>query len=256
MKLANKVAVITGGAGPGGGGIGSTIAKAFLQEGANVSLNYLARNSEEKEKFQTEMEPFGDKVMITEGGDISKEETTNKLISNTIGEYGKIDILVNSAGISTPTLIHEMDLRTWNRMIEVNLTSVFLTTRLVVPYMIKNKFGRIINISSQVAQKGSVEHSHYAAAKAGVIGFTKSVALELGNYGITANCIAPPGPIETQLMNEVSETWKDNKKNELVIPRFGKVEEVAPTAVFLASDPDGNLYTGQTLGPNCGDVMF
>ncbi len=137
------------------------------------------------------MEPFGDKVMITEGGDISKEETTNKLISNTIGEYGKIDILVNSAGISTPTLIHEMDLRTWNRMIEVNLTSVFLTTRLVVPYMIKNKFGRIINISSQVAQKGSVEHSHYAAAKAGVIGFTKSVALELGNYGITANCIAP-----------------------------------------------------------------
>jgi 3-oxoacyl-[acyl-carrier protein] reductase len=193
-------------------------------------------------------------VIITEG-DISTEETVKKLVENTVEKYGKIDILVNSAGISTPTLINELDLSTWNRMIEVNLTSIFLTTRYTVPYMIKNKFGRIINISSQVGQKGSVEHSHYAAAKAGVIGFTKSIALELGRYNITANCIAP-GPIETQLMNEVSESWKENKKKELVIPRFGKVEEVAPTAVFLASEPDGNLYTGQTLGPNCGDVML
>ncbi|WP_413378051.1 SDR family NAD(P)-dependent oxidoreductase [Alkalihalobacillus sp. 1P02AB] len=252
MKLENKVAVITG-AGPGGG-IGFTIATAFLQEGANVSLNYLARNTEEKKEFQEEMTRYGDKVSITEG-DISKEETADLLILKTIEKYGKIDILVNSAGISTPTLVHEMDLSTWKRMIEVNLTSTFLTTRLTVPYMIESRFGRIINISSQVAQKGSVEHSHYAAAKAGVIGFTKSVALELGEYGITANCIAP-GPIETQLMNEVSQTWKENKKKELVIPRFGKVEEVAPTAVFLASEPDGNLFTGQTLGPNCGDVML
>ncbi len=200
------------------------------------------------------MNQYGDRVIITEG-DISKEDMVQTLISNTIENYGKIDILVNSAGISTPTPIHEMDALTWNRMIEVNLTSIFLTTRAAVPYMTENKFGRIINISSQVAQKGSVEHSHYAAAKAGVIGFTKSVALELGKYGITANCIAP-GPIETKLMNEVSDEWKENKQKELVIPRFGKVEEVAPTAVFLASEPDGNIYTGQTLGPNCGDVML
>ncbi|GGP07539.1 MULTISPECIES: SDR family NAD(P)-dependent oxidoreductase [Oceanobacillus] len=252
MKLKNKVAIITG-AGPGGG-IGYTIATSFLQEGAKVSINYLARNIEEKEAFKKEMNQYGDRVIITEG-DISKEDTAQTLISNTIENYGKIDVLVNSAGISTPTLIHKMDTLTWNRMIEVNLTSIFLTTRLTVPYMIKNKFGRIINISSQVAQKGSVEHSHYAAAKAGVIGFTKSVALELGKYGITANCIAP-GPIETQLMKEVSDEWKGNKQKELVIPRFGKVEEVAPTAVFLASEPDGNIYTGQTLGPNCGDVML
>ncbi len=248
MKLKDKVAIVTG------DGIGITIARAFLKEGANVSLNYLARNSEEKEKFQEEMSPYKEKVVITEG-DISKEETAEKLISNTIKKYGRVDILVNSAGISSPTLVHEMDYSTWSRMIQVNLTSVFLTTRLVVPHMIEHNFGRIINISSQVAQKGSVEHSHYSAAKAGVIGFTKSVAWELGQYGITANCIAP-GPIETQLMNEVSATWMENKKKELVIPRFGKVEEVAPTAVFLASDPDGNLYTGQTLGPNSGDVML
>ncbi len=252
MKLENKVAVITG-AGPGGG-IGYTIATAFLKEGAAVSLNYRSRSSEEKQEFEKEMNQYKDKVIITEG-DISKEETAKELILKTIETYGKIDILVNSAGISTPTLIHEMDLSTWNRMIDVNLTSTFLTTRLAVPYMMESEFGRIINISSQVAQKGSVEHCHYAAAKAGVIGFTKSLALELGRYGITANCIAP-GPILTQLMNEVSDTWKENKKRELAIPRFGKVDEVAPTAVFLASEPDGNLYTGQTLGPNCGDVML
>ncbi|MFD2658606.1 SDR family NAD(P)-dependent oxidoreductase [Gracilibacillus thailandensis] len=252
MKLENKVAVITG-AGPGRG-IGYTIATAFLQEGAKVSINYLSNNLDEKKKFKEEMDQYGEKVIITEG-DISKEKTAKELISKTIKKYGKVDILVNSAGISTPGLIHEMDLLTWNRMIDVNLTSIFLTTSLTIPHMIENKFGRIINISSQIAQKGSVEHGHYAAAKAGVIGFTKSAALELGKYGITANCIAP-GPVETQLMNEVSDAWKDNKKKELVIPRFGKVEEVAPTAVFLASDPDGNLYTGQTLGPNCGDVML
>lgn len=252
IKLKEKVAVITG-AGPVNG-IGITIARAFLEEGAKVSLNYLARDSEEKKEFEEEMSTYTGDVIITEG-DISKEETAESLIANTIKEYGKIDILVNSAGISTPTLINEMDVPTWNRMIEVNLTSVFLTTRLVVPYMIDKEFGRIINVSSQVAQKGSVEHSHYSAAKAGVIGFTKSIAWELGKYGITANCIAP-GPIETQLMSEVSATWMENKKKELVIPRFGKVEEVAPTAVFLASSPDGNIYTGQTLGPNSGDVML
>ncbi len=252
VKLKNKVAVITG-AGPGGG-IGYTIATTFLQEGAKVSLNYLARNFEEKKAFKNEMNKYGDNVFITEG-DITKEETSEKLISNTIEKYGKIDILVNSAGISTPALLQDMSVSNWDRMLDVNLKSVFLTTRLVVPTMISNGFGRIINISSQVGQKGSVEHCHYAAAKAGVIAFTKSVAMELGEYGITANCIAP-GPIETQLMGEVSEKWRREKIQELVIPRLGKVEEVAPTAVFLASSPDGNLYTGQTLGPNNGDVML
>lgn len=148
-----------------------------------------------------------------------------------------------------------MTVEMWDRMIEVDLRSVFLTTRYVVPHMIKQKSGRIINIASQLGQKGGVEMSHYAAAKAGVIGFTKSIALELGKYGITANCIAP-GPIETELVANIDPEWKENKKKELAIPRFGKVEEVAPTAVFLASDPDGNIYTGQTLGPNSGDVMI
>ena len=100
-----------------------------------------------------------------------------------------------------------------------------------------------------------MEHCHYAAAKAGVIGFTKSLAWEMGAYGITANCIAP-GPIETQLMGVVSDDWRQGKQAQLALPRFGTLEEVLPSAIFLASDPDGNLYTGQTLGPNLGDVML
>ena len=137
----------------------------------------------------------------------------------------------------------------------MNLNSVFLTCRYAVPHMIERKFGRIINIASQVGQKGSVEHCHYSAAKAGMIGFTKSLAREVGAYGITVNCVAP-GPIVTQLMGEVSEEWIRGKAAELVLPRFGEVEEVVPSAIFLASEPDGNLYTGQTLGPNLGDVML
>src|SRR5699024_1985605 len=104
-------------------------------------------------------------------------------------------------------------------------------------------------------QKGSIEHSHYAASKAGIIAFTKSIAIELGKYGITANCIAP-GPVNTQLMESIDQNWKDKKRKELILPKFGEVDEISPSAVFLASSPDGNLYTGQTLGPNSGDVML
>ncbi|MFB4168269.1 3-oxoacyl-ACP reductase family protein [Virgibacillus sp. JSM 102003] len=252
MKLEKKVAIITG-ASPGQG-IGRGIAMAYAKEGANLSLNYYGQDKEEIEVFKNELENYGVKVILTEG-DISKEETAERLISRTVDEFGQIDILVNNAGISSLSLVENMTTKTWDRMIEVNLRSVFLTTRQVVPYMISQKSGRIINISSQTAQKGAVKHCHYSAAKAGIIGFTKSLALELGQYGITANCIAP-GPIETQLMDTVEPEWKDKKLSELVIPRFGKVEEVVPTAILLASDPDGNIYTGQTLGPNSGDVMM
>ncbi|MEK5175437.1 3-oxoacyl-ACP reductase FabG [Bacillus sp. Gen3] len=252
MRLEGKVAVITG-AGPGNG-IGRAIALAFSKEGAKLSLNYLEGNNNDKATFYAELKDYETSVCVVEG-DISKEDTAKELIETTLEKYGRIDILVNNAGISTPALLKDMTVSNWDRMIEVNLRSVFLTTRFALPSMISQRFGRIINISSQVAQKGSIEHCHYAAAKAGIIGFTKSLAMEVGEYGITANCIAP-GPIMTQLMNEVSDNWRSKKMKELVIPRFGNPDEVAPTAVFLASSPDGNLYTGQTLGPNCGDVML
>lgn len=252
MRLKNKTAIITG-AGPGLG-MGRGFPEGFAREGANLSLNYYGQDRAEMEKFAQELQSYGVKVILTEG-DISQEEVAERLVRATMDEFGRIDILLNNAGISTTSLIQDMSVETWDRMIDVNLRSVFLTTRYTVPYMIRQKSGRIINIASQLGQKGGVKHAHYAAAKAGVIAFTKSIALELGSYGITANCIAP-GPIETQLMDTVDEEWKRQKKSELALPRFGQVEEVVPTAIFLASDPDGNIYTGQTLGPNSGDVML
>jgi len=143
----------------------------------------------------------------------------------------------------------------WDEMIRVNLRGTFLCCKYILPHMLENEFGRIINISSQLAQIGGIDLTHYCAAKAGVLGFTKSLAREVGDRGITVNCIAP-GPTETNLIKDLSDEWKTERKNELVIPRFGKPEEIAPTALFLVSEPDGNLYTGQTLGPNSGDVML
>lgn len=252
MKLKSKTAVITG-AGCGFG-MSSGFPFGFAREGADLVLNCYKQDQKKMKAFVEELESYGIQVCVIEG-DISRPETAKELINTAILKFGKIDILINNAGISEPVLLKDMSKEAWDRTIAVDLTSVYLTCHYVLPYMIERRYGRIINIASQVGQKGSVEHCHYSAAKAGVIGFTKSLAREVGKYGITANCIAP-GPIKTQLMGAVSEEWKKEKLRELIIPRFGEIEEVLPSAIFLASDPDGNLYTGQTLGPNLGDVLL
>lgn len=252
MKLKGKVAVITGAG--AGYGMSRGFPTIYAKEGADMVLNYFGDAVDRMEEFKAELESYGSRVIMLEG-DISKPKVAQELIETAIHEFGKIDILLNVAGISNPKLLVDMTIEDWNRMLEVDLTSSFLTCKYAVPYMIERRFGRIINLSSQIAQKGSVEHCHYSAAKAGLIGFTKSLARELGQYNITVNCIAP-GPIETQLMGVVSPEWRKQKEAELVLPRFGDLEEILPTAVFLAAEPDGNLYTGQTLGPNLGDVMM
>lgn len=251
-KLEGKVTVMTG-AGCGYG-MSSGFPGIFAKEGSHLVLNHYRQDPEGMKEFKEGLEACGVKVVLVEG-DISDESVAKKLIDTAVEEFGRIDVLINCAGISNPKLLTEITTEEWNRMIAVDLTSNYFTCKYAVPMMIKQKSGRIINIASQVGQKGSVEHCHYAAAKAGVIGFTKSLAREVGKYNITANCIAP-GPIETQLMGVVSDEWRKNKEAELVLPRFGELEEILPTAVFLAAEPDGNLYTGQTLGPNLGDVMF
>jgi 3-oxoacyl-[acyl-carrier protein] reductase len=162
--------------------------------------------------------------------------------------------LVNSAGILTESPLADMDLATWSQTLAVDLTGVFLCCREVLPGMLEHGSGRIINIASQLGIKGGHGLAHYAAAKAGVIALTKSLALEVSGRGVLVNAIAP-GPIETPMVAGITEDWKKAKRAELPLGRFGVPEEVAPTAVLLASDPGGNLYVGQTLGPNSGDVM-
>lgn len=249
-RLEGRTALITG----AGKGIGREIARLFAEEGADVCVNDL--NTEQGTDSLAEQcrENYGVRAISVEA-DVSQVEMVLELVNRTLEEFDHIDILVNNAGIITQSRLENMSVEMWDEMIAVDLRSVFLCTRAVLPSMIARQFGRIINVASQLGQKGGVELTHYSAAKAGVIGFTKALALEVGEYGITANCIAP-GPIDTDLMADLSEEWKAEKRRELPISRFGKVEEVAPTAVMLAAEPDGNIYTGQTLGPNSGDVML
>ena len=232
-SVGGRGVVVTGGS----SGIGRAIAEAFEANGDRVIV--LDRSG------------AGEEVISV---DVSQEDSVRVAFATARERLGTIDILVNSAGLLTESPMQDMTLQMWNETLSVDLTGVFLCCREVVGEMRQQKWGRIINIASQLAVKGGVGLSHYAAAKAGVVAFTKSLALEVASDNVLVNSIAP-GPIETPLVEGISEEWKRAKRSELPLGRFGRVEEVAPTALLLASEPGGNLYVGQTLGPNSGDVM-
>ncbi|RTM10167.1 MAG: SDR family oxidoreductase [Hyphomicrobiales bacterium] len=246
-RLAGKKALVTGGA----RGIGGAIATAFAREGADVAV--LDLKIEAAEARTAELAPFGVKTFAV-AADVSDEAQVEAAVRKVEGALGRIDILVNNAGIDTTSVVAEMGTAMWDQMMAVNLRSVFLCTRAVLKPMIARKFGRIINIASQLGHKGAPEMAHYAAAKAGVIGFTRSLAYEVARDGITVNAICP-GPIETELFKALPEEWKKRKLGELPIGRAGHVDEIAPTAVLLASE-EGAYYIGATMNPNGGDVML
>src|SRR5690348_6085226 len=176
------------------------------------------------------------------------------MVERTLDEFGRIDILVNNAGIDTVSTVVEMPLAMWQEMLDVNLTSLFLCTRAVLPTMVEQRSGRIINIGSQLGLEGTDRMVHYCAAKAGVHGFTKALAYEVAPYNINVNAIAP-GPIQTPLLGTIPEDWLEKKRATIPLGRFGRVEEITPTAVLLASD-GGSYYTGATLNVSGGDVMY
>lgn len=240
--LTGRCALVVGGA----GGIGGGIAEAFLAEGAKVVIADF--NEEVTASRAKEIGSLG--VAI----DVTNEASVKAGVEKATQLLGQIDILVNSAGIATQAPVVDMTLELWNETIAVDLSGVFLVTHHVLPQMLERSDGRIINVASQLGIKGASSLSHYAAAKAGVIAFTKSLALEVSANGVLVNAIAP-GPVYTQMVAGIDEEWKRSKAKELPLGRFGEIEEVAPTAVLLASSPGGNLYVGQTLGPNSGDVM-
>lgn len=227
-----RAVVVTGGA----SGIGKAIAEAFTANGDRVAV--LDRSG----------------AAGTIAVDVSDEASVKAAFATAREQLGRIDILVNSAGLLTESRLEDMTLAMWNETISVDLTGVFLCCREVVGEMRQQKWGRIINIASQLAIKGGTGLGHYSAAKAGVVGLTKALALETAGDNVLVNSIAP-GPIETPLVEGISESWKAAKRQELPLRRFGTTAEVAPTALLLASDPGGNLFVGQTLGPNSGDVM-
>lgn len=242
-SLVGQSALVTGGA----SGIGRAIARAFVVEGAQVVV--LDRDADAARQAALEVGAVGGVV-----ADVADEQQVRAAVDATHRLVERIDVLVNSAGLLTQSPLVQMSLAQWRETIDVDLNGVFLMCRHVVPAMIERGHGRVINIASQLAIKGGESLSHYSAAKAGVVALTKSLALEVTRYGVLVNAVAP-GPIETPLMDGISQQWKDAKMRELPLGRFGRPEEVAPTVVLLASSPGGDLYVGQTLGPNSGDVM-
>ncbi|MBI2014129.1 MAG: 3-oxoacyl-ACP reductase FabG [Candidatus Rokubacteria bacterium] len=246
-RLDGRVALVTGAS----RGIGAAIARAFGREGARVAVNY-HRSEAKAAAVVAAIEAAGSKALAVQA-DVADGPAVRAMVERAVAGLGPIDVLVNNAGIADATPLDQMSEDVWDRLIATNLRSVFLCTRAVLPAMLARGRGKIISVTSQLGQKGMPNHTHYAAAKAGVIGFTRALAREVGPRGIHVNAIAP-GPIETDLMGPITDEFRREKSAIFALRRLGLPEEVAPTAVFLASD-DSSYYAGQTLCPNGGDIM-
>jgi 3-oxoacyl-[acyl-carrier protein] reductase len=246
-KLTGKVALVTGGA----SGIGKAITLLFAQEGAKVAV--VDRHLEPAKAVVAALAARGQTGFAVRA-DIGEEEQVQAAFDSVVAALGGIDILVNCAGTDVVAPVTDMPKALWDEMLRVHMTGTFLCSRYVLPGMRKKKWGRIINLSSQLAHKGAAMMVPYCAAKAGVMGFTRALAYEAIGDGITVNCLNP-GPIDTPLLQSVGAEWIDAKVAELPIKRLGKVEEIAPVALLLASD-EGAYFVGASLNINGGDYMI
>ena len=249
MKLLQgKVAVITGAA----RGIGEAVALKFAEQGAQIAFTYISDSSAEKAAaLVLKIEALGTKAMAFQSN-AADFNACEKLINDVIATFGQIDICVNNAGISKDNLLLRMTPEQWNEVMRVNLDSVFNMTKHVIKPMMKAKSGSIINMSSVIGEMGNAGQSSYAASKAGVIGFTKSVAKELGSRNIRCNAIAP-GFVETDMTSYLKDGNSADKYKSLIpLGRFASAEDIANVCLFLGSDL-GNYITGQTISA-CGGM--
>ena len=247
MKLLKDKNVIITGASRG---IGKGILELFVKNGANVAFSYIG-DSDQAKSIEADFSNHKQKV-VSYMSDASNFEQSQKLIDDVLNDFGSIDVLFNNAGITIDNLLMRMSEEDFQRVIDVNLKSVFNTTKAILRTMLKQRSGSIINMSSVVGVKGNAGQSNYSASKAGMIGFTKSMALELGSRNIRCNCIAP-GFIETEmtekLSDDVVQTWSDS----IPLKRGGSTNDVANAALFLASDLS-SYVTGQVINV-CGGML-
>jgi len=235
----NKVVLITGAS----GGMGKAIAKKFAEAGAKVALNDIAQA---EESLKTITQELGGRYFLA---DVSKFEEVEKMVQDIQKEFGRLDILVNNAGITQDRTLAKMTKEEWQRVIDIDLTGVFNCSKAALPLIIANQ-GKIVNISSLVGQRGNFGQVNYAAAKAGIIGFTKALTKEVGRFGVTVNAVAP-GFIETRLTENLPPELKETIKKFNPLGRFGKPEEVASLVVFLASE-EADFITGAVINIDGG----
>ncbi len=240
------VALVTGGS----RGLGQAISRTLAQAGYAVAVNYLG-NEEAAAAFRSELEAQGAESEFVRG-DVTSQSDVAAVVERTLQRFGRIDVLVNNAGVTQAQVLKRMTLEDWSRVIDVNLTGTFNVTRAVVPHMIERAYGTIINIASVVALTGGIGVSNYAASKAGVIGFTKCAALELARHGITVNAVCP-GYFEAGMLFTIPEDLRAGIKQRIPLGRFGDPAELGECVLFLVRG--GRYITGQSIHINGGFLM-
>ena len=244
--LEGQIAVVTG----GGRGIGKACAVELARHGANVVVNYRA-DADAAEATRDEIQALGVKAILVKA-DVSDAEQAEGVIETAVEELGQLDILVNNAGINRDRTVARLSVEEWDEVIQTDLSAMFYCTRAAVAGMRERNYGRIINMSSIVGQMGNVGQANYAAAKAGMIAFTKTAAKELARNNITVNAICP-GFVATDMVTSLSEEIQENIKSQIPLGRFGTPEEVAAVVRFLCTE--GGWFTGAQLSPNGGQYM-
>lgn len=248
--MQNKIALVTGGM----GGIGTAICQRFIKEGAQVIAGYHRNgNHQSAIEWQAEQKKLGYNIDICYV-DVADFQSCASMAQEIFNQFGKIDILVNNAGITRDVQLSKMDLEQWQTVLRTNLDSIFNVTRHVISKMIEQGYGRIINISSINGQKGQFGQTNYSSAKAGIHGFTKSLAQEVARKGITVNTISP-GYVETQMVMSVADEIRQKITAQIPIGRLGKPEEIAHAAAFLANEASG-FITGSNLVINGGHYLL
>ena len=242
-----KVVLVTGGS----RGIGREVAEVYAENGYDVVINYVSDKTD-IEGIKNEFEGKGVKCLLVKA-DVSKAEDVDNMVEEAIKEFGKIDVLVNNAGITRDTLLMRMSEEDFDKVIEINLKGTYLVTKAVTKYMMKKRRGSIINLASVVGVVGNAGQTNYSASKAGIIGFTKSVAKELASRNIRANAVAP-GFIETDMTSVLSDSVKENISTQIPLKRMGTAREVAEVIYFLGSDKSSYI-TGQVINIDGGMVM-
>ena len=242
-----KVVLVTGGS----RGIGKEVAEVYAENGYDVVINYVSDKTD-IEGIKKEFEGKGVKCLLVKA-DVSKAEDVEKMVEESIKEFGKIDVLVNNAGITRDTLLMRMSEEDFDKVIEINLKGTYLVTKAVTKYMMKKRSGSIINLASVVGVVGNAGQCNYSASKAGIIGFTKSVAKELASRNIRANAVAP-GFIATDMTSILSDSVKENINAQIPLKRMGTAREVAEVIYFLGSDKSSYI-TGQVINIDGGMVM-